>query len=379
MPKIRIAYLIDTIHSLNAGTEKQLLGIIQRLDRDVFEPSLICLRKSPWMEKNKLHLEVFVLEYRGLLKPNIGKVLVSLMNIIRRQRFQIIQTFFEDSVLIGYLGAVLSGMDPVLLSSRRDIGMGNEEPWYHALYKKIYPFLFKGFDGIVVNSESVSRYTRQIAGIPEEKIRVIHNGISVQDKTEVVPSIFQDSHADVWIGITANLKPIKRLDVFVQAFQELVHMVDNFTVRAIVLGEGAQRTSLIGMIRDYDLASHVFFVGSVDDVIPFLQNCDIGVLCSDREGFSNAIIEYMACGLPVVATRVGGNVELVDETNGICIPPGDPHALALALSRLCSSGELRRRLGAESKQKVLRQYSWDGIMNEWENYYHSVVRRGSWT
>lgn len=374
MPKIRIAYLIDTIHSLNAGTEKQLLGIIQRLDRDLFDPSLICLRESPWMAKNELPVEVFVLGYKGLLKPNIGKVLASLRNLIREQRFQIIQTFFEDSILIGYLGAAMSGRDPVLLSSRRDIGMGDEEPWYHALYKIIYPLIFKGFDGIVVNSESVSRYVVRMSHVKADKIRVIHNGISVPDDKDDALPLFRNHKADVWIGIAANLKPIKRLDVLIHAFCELIQIVEDLNVRAVVLGDGTQRMSLTKVINECGLSSHIFLAGSVGNVIPYLKRCDIGVLCSDREGFSNAILEYMACGLPVVATQVGGNVELVDETNGICVPPGDPHALALALSRLCLSEEMRRDMGKESKEIVLRYYSWDAIMKEWENYYHSLVR-----
>lgn len=374
MPKIKIAYLIDTIHSLNAGTEKQLLGIIRHLDRDIFEPYLVCLHKSSWMENNSLPVDVFVLDYKGLLKPNIWKVIRDLVEIIRTKRFHIIQTFFEDPILIGYVGAVLSGNHPVLLSSRRDIGMGNEEPWYHVLYKIIYPLVFRGFNGIVVNGESVSRYAAQISKVPHEKIRVIHNGISEPEKTETIPSIFKQNPADVWIGITANLKPIKRLDVFIQAFRELLQVVDDVNIRAVILGEGFQRKALMKMIEEYDLEPYVFLAGSVDDVTQFLQRCDIGVLCSDREGFSNAILEYMACGLPVVATQVGGNRELVDDTNGISVPSGDHHALASALSRLCASAEMRQKLGGRSKEKVESQYSWNKIMKEWESYYFSLVK-----
>jgi len=371
---IKIAYIIDTIHSLKAGTEKQLSEIVRRLDRDIFDPYLICLWKSPWMEHNALPVKVFELGYKGLVKPNIAKVISSLVKIIKKEQFDIMQTFFEDSILIGYVGAFFSGNNPILLSSRRDMGMGDEEPWYHALYRKMYPLVFRGFHGIVVNGESVFGYAAQMSNVPYEKIKVIHNGISINEKTEIIPQIFRDNPADIWIGIAANLKPIKRLDIFVEAFRKLLQLVDNLTIKAIILGEGPLRISLTKMLKEYDLSSHVFLAGSVDDVTVFLNRCNIGVLCSDREGFPNAVLEYMACGLPVVATRVGGNRELVDHTNGICVPPGDPHALASALSTLCMSANMRNEKGLASKEKVRQEYSWDRSMREWEGYYQSLVK-----
>ena len=116
-------------------------------------------------------------------------------------------------------------------------------------------------------------------------------------------------------------------------------------------------------------------MGSVDNVTSYLQYSDIGVLCSDKEGLSNAILEYMACGLPVVATDVGGNSELVDKDNGFLVPPGDPPALAKALYSLIESTELRRRMGAASLDKVKQNYTWEKVIPLWEEYYEGLVRR----
>ena len=375
MSKIKIAYLIDTIYSETAGTEKQLIGIIERLDKDTFEPYLICLWSSPWMRKNKLPCEVFVLDYNGFIKLSFMRVMKRLIALLRRQRFNIVQTFFKDSIFIGYLGKLLSSTKPVLLSSRRDIGLGSEAPWYHALYRLALPVANKYFEGIVANGKNVRDYVAQREKVPLSKIMLIHNGIAIPSHVESKPSIFKDIRAELWIGITANLKPAKRIDVFLKALAHLKTICNTIDFKALILGEGAERERLQNIAKELDLLSTVHFIGEVTNVNAYLQGLDIGVLCSDREGFPNSILEYMACSLPVVATAVGGNTELVDHTNGFCVPPGNPVALAECLARLAVSSELRKEMGCKSLEKVRRYYSWDRIIREWESHYRWLLAK----
>ncbi len=370
---IKIAYLIDTISSDLAGTEKQLLEIIRRLDKDVFEPHLICLYSSEWLEENTLPCSLHVLGYNGLTKIGIFKVIRELKNIINEQHINIVQTFFVDSIFVGYLAAIFGDFKPVLLSSRGDIGLGQDDLWYHTLFKTVQPLINRRFDGIVANSQKVKEYVAKTERIPLEKIMVIHNGIDTQIEDNSIPEVFNNK-AELWIGITANLRPIKRIDIFLKALA-LLKRDSKINFHAIVLGEGPHKEALKALTHELGLSTIVHYMGSVKNVYSYLKYLDIGVLCSDREGLSNAIMEYMASGLPVVSTAVGGNTELIDSENGILVPVGDVHALGSALLALAESPKLRERLGRVSLTRIKEQYAWDRIINKWGNYYHSIVFR----
>ncbi len=373
MNKIKVAYLIDTIASSTAGTERQLIETIGRLNRVRFEPLLICLYKSSWMESNSLPCETVTLEYKGFIKPNFTRIIRQLGDVIRQEGVQLLQTFFEDSIFVGLLAASLSGAHPLLLSSRRDVGMGKGRPWYHALFKSMLPLANKGFDGIVCNSSNVKEFVAAKERISKDRIKVIANGVNVPACLEPEPDLFRRFQSNLWIGIVANLKAVKRIDVFLKALNILRGAPSAAGLRGAIIGDGPERSRLMDLSEDLGLASCVHFMGSVENVTPYVQRLDIGVLCSDREGLSNAILEYMACGLPVVATSVGGNPELVDESNGFCIPAGDPAALARALERLAGDEELRKLKGRHSLEKVVGSYSWERSVRELEAYYEALL------
>jgi glycosyltransferase involved in cell wall biosynthesis len=118
------------------------------------------------------------------------------------------------------------------------------------------------------------------------------------------------------------------------------------------VGGGEQLSDFVSRIRDYKLRDRIHLAGPKDNVLPYLAAMDIGVLSSLAEGFSNSLLEYMAAGLPAIATDVGGNREALGDS-GILIPPDDPQALANAILELCSP-ELRDRLGKAARARVER-------------------------
>jgi glycosyltransferase involved in cell wall biosynthesis len=373
---MKIAYIIDTISCDTAGTQKQLLEIIRRLDRQAFEPELICLWESPWMTNNTLPCPCTVLGYQGFIKPNFPGVVRRLANFISSKKIDIVQTFFEDSIFVAALGAMLSRPRPILLSSRRDIGLGKEnQPWYHQLFGYALPFVNRKFAGIVANSDQVRSYVSKRERTSLSKIKVHYNGVSLPDLNKERPPLasMASSSVEVWIGIVASLTPVKRHDLIIQAFAQLLAKSPLMNARLLLLGEGPQRAELERLAQSCGVAGSVQFEGAVTDVDAYLRHLDIGVLCSDREGLSNAILEYMAYGLPVVATDVGGNCELVSSSNGILVPANDASALASAMGQLANSAELRARLGLASRQKVEASFSWENSMRDLENYYRDLL------
>ena len=317
---VRIGFIIDTIASDTAGTQKQLIGIIRRLNKQIFKPSIICLWESQWMRENDLPCEVHILGYRGFLKPEFASTVKRFVMLMNRKQFDIIQTFFMDSIFVGFLGALLCNYEPVLLSSRRDIGLGLGTPWYHNLYRIALPFVNLKFDGIIANSDEVKKYVTSHEIVRPGKVKVIRNGVSITNHTGKNTPARSDDGLLV-IGLVGNLQPVKRLDIFLQALSIVRETHPDLKFCAVICGDGPEAQNLLRLAEELQLGSAVNFAGMVQDVSSYLEKFDIGVVCSDREGLSNAILEYMAHALPVVATAVGGNVELVDERNGFCVEP----------------------------------------------------------
>lgn len=370
----KIAYLIDTIASDTAGTEKQLLETIRRLDRGRFNPLLVCLRESRWMRENRLPCPCYILGYEGFTKPSFPIVIRRLSRLIDDLEIDIVQTFFEDSIFVGFLGKVFSKSSVRLLSSKRDMGLGKgNQPWYHSLYSVALPFVNRYLSGIVANSEEVKKYVAKREKVNPEKIKVIYNGISIPRRDEHKPSIFETEKNTTWITMVASLTPVKRHDLLLKAVAELIKRNQSINVKILLLGDGPEKAKLGAIARSLSIRKHVIFEGAVKDVPSYLYNSNIGVLCSDREGLSNAIMEYMACGLPVVATSVGGNLELIDEAIGILVAPGDHMALANALEPLITRPELGKKMGEAGKRKIEENFSWEKTIDELQNYYISLL------
>lgn len=371
----RIAFIIDTITSDTEGTQKQLLEMIRRLNRDEFDPLLVCLTLSTWMEKNTLPCPCITLGYKGFLKTNFPWVVARLVRELSSNRIDIVQTFFEDSIFVTWLAAAFSRRRPIMLSSRRDIGLGQRNrPWYHAIFQRILPFINIGYTGIVANSDEVRRYVARRERVPLGKIKVHYNGVGIPiaKVSSSPPEVFQKYPGAIWLGMVASLTPVKRHELLIRA---LGRAIGRSNLHLLLLGDGPLRDHLEALSVAARVRERIHFCGAVQNVDEYLDCIDIGVLCSDREGLSNAILEYMAYGKPVIATSVGGNCELVDETNGIVVPAGDEEALSDALVRLAADRELRTKLGGVSRQKVERSFSWDQSMMSIETYYRSLVAR----
>lgn len=373
---IKIAFIIDTIATNTAGTQKQLLETIKRLNRATFEPQLICLWESPWMLQNTLPCPVTILGYRGFLKANFPAVVRQLARKFARDRIDIAQTFFEDSIFVTWLAAEFTSHKPLLLSSRRDIGLGaGNQPWYHSAFRRILPLVNRRFAGIIANSEEVRRFVANREKTPPDKIRVHYNGVDLPDfeSASSKPVLMANHPECIWIGLVGSLTPVKRHDLLLRAFSNVRKSSGSPAVRLVLLGDGPERTALTTLTSQLGISEFVHFAGATPDVSPYLRHLDIGVLCSDREGLSNAILEYMANGLPVVATAVGGNPELVTDGNGILVPPNDVQALTEALMTLLTDEGLRVRYGAASRLKAERQFGWQSSLLAMEDDYIKLI------
>jgi glycosyltransferase involved in cell wall biosynthesis len=289
-----------------------------------------------------------------------------------------VHTFFEEAIFVAALAIRGSRARPALLASRRDLGLGAEEPWYHALFPLIRRRIERGCAGIVVNAEAIRRRLVDVDRIPDGLIRVIPNGVTVPPPTSPPPELLARAPAgSVWAMIAASLRPVKRLDTAIRAVGIVHARAPELPVQLAILGEGEERPRLEALARTLGVADRVHLVGRMPRATDWLQHGHMGLLSSQREGLSNAILEYLSCGLPVAATAVGGNGEMVDDACGILVPAGDAAALADAIIPWIRDEALRREKGRAALERVRNRYSWERTMALLEDFYVDVDARGS--
>ncbi len=370
-----VGYLIDTISCDTEGTQRQLLETIKRLDREKYRPVLFCLRNSSWMNENELPCETIILGFKGFIKPNIISVTAIFRKNIKDYGIHIIQAFFEDSRIFAFFSTRLMVNPPLLIASKRDIGLDKKRPWYHHLYKKLYPVINRWYTGILTNSQQVSDFVRSAEKVPESKIKVIYNGVNLEHEQYDTPSIIQnhkDSEGCMRVGIVASLTPVKRIDTYIKAVAKVRNDYGSVKIKGYIIGEGRERKALENLSQELGIQDAIDFTGAVKNVPAYLQNIHVGVNCSEREGLSNAVIEYMSFGLPVIATAVGGNVELVNHERGFLVETGNVHQLSEALVRMAQNSELRKKLGMNAREFIVENFSWKRSIQELQMYYDKL-------
>ena len=375
MQKIRIAYFIDTLGTHSGGTEKQLLLLLKHLDRTRFEPHLFCLRSSVLLKDNFWLCPVHVPRLGGLRNPISCFRLLTFSRFLKRLDFGVVHTFFKDSNIVGMICGRLAGVKAVI-SSRRGLRY-----WNNPVELLMLKTLNKLATDFMANSEKCKLLFSISEGIPQEKIRVIYNGLDLREHKTGCGTTrrkyrgmlgIQDEYCVVCI--VANLRPVKAVDIFLRAAGLLVD--DYPLVRFLVIGDGPERRKLESLTNELQIGNQVIFLGKRDDVPSILSACDVGVLSSYFEALSNSIMEYMAAGLPVVCTDVGGNGELVENTkNGYLVPRGDYNQMAVALGKVLDDPARAKRMGDESREKAERMFRLEKFVQRVEAYYTELSFR----
>jgi glycosyltransferase involved in cell wall biosynthesis len=208
-------------------------------------------------------------------------------------------------------------------------------------------------------------------------LTVIHNGIARASVTTPrhVPSPHM-AGPQVFLGImVARMDGRKGHHTLVRSLHQLKET--GISVRVLVVGDGIDRTNIEERAREYGLGHEdLQFLGRRSDIEDLLSAADFFVLPSDIEGVPMAILEAMAHGLPIIASKVGGIPEVIDdERDGLLIPPGDPPALAAAIQRLASDTMLRRSLGSAALARVSREFSLKVMASKYDRVYADAMAR----
>lgn len=359
--KINILYLIERMGP--GGTEKQLAALIKGLDRNAFSPFLCTFRPS-YSIFDELDIPTQEFHFNKLFDLKTVLLVKELYRFCRKHDIHLIQTYFQDPTLIGALMKLLFPIK--LVGSFRDLGFWRT-PVENLKMRMAYP----AFDGFIANSQSVKKHFCETDRVSSQKVTVIYNGFKERDKKEHVSTESPKGHFTV--GIVGNFnRPVKRVQDFIKAAAIVSHEFPN-AVFALV-GAGTQEPWVMRMTEDLNVFHQMRFVGMVEDALSYIETFDVGVNTSESEGLSNAVIEYMACGIPVVATAVGGNAELIeDPVNGLLYPVGDFKQAAEKMIQLLCNQELRLSMGRKNKEKIAMSFSYVKMIRSHEDYYRKLL------
>jgi glycosyltransferase involved in cell wall biosynthesis len=358
-PPIRVCFLIDRL--TRGGTESQVLALIGALDRCRVEPSLVLLDGTDAESQSLEPADCPVLRL-GLTSLHGPAALVAagtLLRFWRTHRTDVLQVYFLDSAYFGVPLARLAGIRRVV-RVRNNLGH-----WLTPAHRWLGRVVGRLADVTLTNCEPARQALLDAEGGPARKVVVLENGVDL-DRFSGLRLAAND--AGPRIGVVANLRPVKGVDVFIRAAAQLA--ADHPTASFHIAGQGEQRPELERLIAELGLANRVTLHGPVADVPAFLASLTVAVLPSHAEGMSNAVLEYMAAGRPVVATDVGANGRLLGGGEfGVLVPLDDPAALAAGIGRLLCDPITATRLATAARRHVREHYSRDAMRRRFEDFY----------
>ncbi len=378
LDRIKIVYVIGTLEL--GGAEHQLVALARGLDRSRYLSVVFCLTATGPLraELEQAGIRVACFGLRGLRiwrSPlRVFRIFLAFLREMRKEKPAIVHGFLFHAYVLGACVAKLAGV-PIVVSSRRSLGRFKAKRPHYLLAERLANRLT---NVIVANSEAVRQDTICQEGVDPSRVRVVKNGIdaspyglpsdpALRDSLGVSPS------ARV-IGVVANLIHYKGHRFLLEAVQEIHRR--GLDVRCLLVGDGPCRADLERLVKNLGLEKDVVFLGSRQDVPRLLALMDLVVLPSLEEGFPNAILEAMAAGKPVVATRVGGTPEaVVHEETGLLILPGDPRALADAILRLLEDPPLAEKMGKAGRARVVSMFSVDKMVTQMEAVYAEMAQR----
>ena len=383
----RLLYVIGTLDL--GGAEQHLLRVLPKLQERGCEPSVFT---TSYRGEGYKTLEVHgirVLEPpfaqacrklpRGIRQLALTLLSsVALLRLLWVSRYDFVHFFLPEAYLIGGLVSLAAPVKHRIMSRR---SLNNYQHHHAAFLTDIEKWLHHRMSAVLGNSLAVTDQLR-LEGVGLDKLGLIYNSVE-----PVVSGAYQDRlalRAEFDIGssalvlvIVANLIPYKGHEDLIAALAcTRANMPEDWVLLCIGEDRGIG-TRLVAQAEEFGLAKRIRWLGRRRDVCKILRLADMALLVSHEEGFSNALLEYMSAGLPIIATDVGGNAEaVVDQESGIIVPPRKPALLASAIIKLANDSDLRARLGSRGQVRVEELFSMDRCVSNYMNLYQSIMQQG---
>lgn len=365
--KMKILYIIPNLEI--AGTEKHLINLISNLDSNRFEVCVCCIVKLGKLGDffKKSGRNITCLNRRNIYDP---RILLDIYRLIKRYKFDIVHTYLFSFHYLGIIPARLCGV-PIIISSRRELATWKR--WYHRFLENLGN---KFTDKVIACSEAAREFSLQTENLSQDKIITIYNGINLKEfyprpRNTQILNEFGFNETDNIIGMVTKFVEVKGHKTALEAIAKVTNVYSQ--IKCLLVGDGHLRKETEKRMKDLKLDKNVRFVGLRDDVTQILSIIDIFISTSLSESLPNTILEAMACGLPVVATNVGGIPEIViNAETGILVPSRDPSALAKAINILLENEQLREKMGQQGRKIVEEKFNLERMIKDYENLYEKL-------
>jgi len=349
------------------GLESMVVKLAKALDPQRYSSLVCCIDQTGPLadELEQAGIEVMLLK-RGQNGTDWGYPR-RLANTLRQQRIDVLHLHNPTALFYGAPAGRMAGVRPIIYTEHgRDYSHG----WKARLINRV---LTRLVDRVVVLHERARHYMHEQEGAPKKRIVKVYNGIAdpgqatPEQRLQMRQALGLDAET-MAIGIIARLDPIKNLPLLIDAMQQVHRQQPQ--ARLLIVGDGPLRESLTQQVANAGLAPTVQLLGTRHDVPQILSALDLLVLPSVSEGLSMTLIEGSAAGLPLVASDVGGNNELVaHESNGLLVPAGDTGALASALLRISADPAMAKRMGQASRQRYQQYFDQSAMLTGYQALY----------
>lgn len=375
--------VVHVVHHLGVGgLENGVVNLINLMPPERYRHAIVCLKGYSDFYKRitREDVEIVALNKRDGNDPGLY---VSLFRIFKRMQPAIVHTR-NLATIEGQLVASAAGVRAQVHGEHgRDVfDLHGKNKKYNILRKMICPFI----DYFITVSKDLQGWLVETVGARPSHIRQIYNGVdsvrfhprTATIRPDIGPSGFLPDNAFV-IGSVGRIVAVKDYPTLIQAFLKLFHSGPEVRerLRLILVGEGESRQACMELLRDSGAENAVWFTGERADIPELMRMMDLFVLPSLGEGISNTILEAMSGGLPVVATRVGGNAELVREgLTGTLVTAGEPDAMAEAIEQYYRNPDLCSEQGRAARQQIEENFSMAAMIDGYLAVYDKVLAGG---
>jgi glycosyltransferase involved in cell wall biosynthesis len=358
------------------GTERHLLSILPGVNGDGIEVKVFVFRPGGRLIPCMRNAGVDVIMAKRPPWAWFGTLLnaFSLYRTLWRERPEIVHFFLPEAYLIGGFCALL-GPKCTKLMSRRSLNRYQQK---RLSSRPLERFLHRFMDGVIANSHAVHREL-VAEGMNEDRLGLIYNGVSAgPDGSDGMRA---DTRRELGVGdnefllvMVANLIAYKGHRDLLSALG-IVEGRRQVDWRLLCIGRD---TGIGDSLKEYattlGIGSRIIWLGGLTPVANYLAASDIGILCSHEEGFSNAVLEAMAAGLPMIVSDAGGNPEAVEHgTSGLVVRTHDSEALARAILHLASDHDFRRKAGAAARTRVTERFALTTCIEAYRKVYLNAV------
>ena len=366
MHKIKVVHIIEQLGK--GGSEGQLYEFVKGVNREKFDIVVVSLTLGGYWSKEiqKLNIQVIELPRNKRRMVRMFIRLLSLVKLLRELNADLVHTDMFTANLYGRIAAIIARVPCIIAHEQSVYELGLTRNKYQILIDKILASLSHG---IICNSYIASKSLINKYSFNAKKIFTIHNGIDASLFNRL-NTIDRDKPEKKIVGTVGRLYPVKNYKLFLDMAKDILNRCSTENIGFLIIGDGPLKDDLKEYSKKVGIRDNVEFLGVRNDIPELLQNMDIFVMTSFREGISNAIMEAMVSGLPVVATDVGGNSELVIEgETGFLCPLDDTKLLADKVFSLINNETESKRMGENGKKRMLNEFAVENMIKETENVY----------